>query len=557
MKLPAIINHWRSRLLVMVILAGTASATVSISVAQQLAALFAGALAEVAEPVSALRWLLPLLAAMIVLPGLSIIQRMLSETLGQDYVGEMRRCVFEYLIALPDDQREKLRRGTLMTRFSNDLTAIRNWLVRGIAEGATGLIITLILGAYLTWLHLPLGLGLIGLLGVVATVTLLIGRRLNSTIRLARRARGRLSAYVGERIACIDAVRETDMRERSVHLLDQRHNRLATALLHRAGWTEATHALTAAFAVLAPLLVVVEVLVRSPGSLSPADTVAAMTIAGLLGSPMARLSLAYTTRQNFLVAQRMLLNVLRRPVQPMQSVGQGDIGQAAKTRAPFLLQLSQLGWRAGRTGITGSVRRGDRIVLQGQSGSGKTWLLRALAGFARTPEGALRWQDQEMNMIDRESIHRAVALVSSDSVLIKGSIGRNLGLSNRNAERLHKVLHDAGIVDEGFGSQDWQSFRVAEGGANVSGGLHLKISLARALARPRKVILIDDFDQIADQRTRASVMRLWRSSRAAMIIVTQEPSVAADADTQWNLDAQHLHACSVGKAAEIDLAQAA
>jgi ATP-binding cassette subfamily B protein len=202
------------------------------------------------------------------------------------------------------------------------------------------------------------------------------------------------------------------------------------------------------------------------------------------------------------------------------------------------LDIRRLDMPNGTSRWSAALRDGGRIIVSGPPGSGKTRLLRRLAGFERVRNGRIMLNGRDVATIARESLHREVRLLSPGAPLLRGSLARNVGLNGDQARRdLLTLLKRCGIVPDQIDESDVEHFRIAEGGANVGNTFHLRLLLARALAGRPGLLLVDNLDQIDDQIVRSELEALWSNAPGlSMIMVSEAQAWQTAAEAVWRLE---------------------
>lgn len=160
-------------------------------------------------------------------------------------------------------------------------------------------------------------------------------------------------------------------------------------------------------------------------------------------------------------------------------------------------------------GVDLRIERGERVVLVGRSGSGKTTALNAMLGFLEPASGAVSVNGAPLAS-RRRSWQRRVAYVPQDVTLLDAPITANVALGRRPSDvdrdavlrALHLVQLDE-VIAELPGGIDGG---VGEGGARMSGGQRQRLGLARALYETPEVLVLDEATSALDARTEADIL---------------------------------------------------
>jgi ATP-binding cassette subfamily B protein len=142
--------------------------------------------------------------------------------------------------------------------------------------------------------------------------------------------------------------------------------------------------------------------------------------------------------------------------------------------------------------VSFTIDPGKFVGIVGQSGSGKSTIMKLLPRLYDPAEGVIRIDDYDIAKVDIDSLRQQIGIVPQDSMLFDGSVRDNIALNAPDASDL-EVIHAAKIacahafimdLPNGYDSS------VVERGAALSGGQRQRIAIARAiLARPRLLIL--------------------------------------------------------------------
>lgn len=189
--------------------------------------------------------------------------------------------------------------------------------------------------------------------------------------------------------------------------------------------------------------------------------------------------------------------------------------------------------------ISFKVRRGDTVGIIGGTGSGKTSLINLIPGFYTPTEGKVFIDGQDTALYTEDALREAIGLVPQKAVLFKGSIRDNLKLGNENAtdEELDEALRisqaEAVVADKGG-----LDALIEQGGSNLSGGQRQRLTIARALVKKPKILILDDSASALDFATDAKLRAAIRNIKDEMtvFIVSQRASSIMHADKIIVLD---------------------
>lgn len=147
----------------------------------------------------------------------------------------------------------------------------------------------------------------------------------------------------------------------------------------------------------------------------------------------------------------------------------------------------------GVKNINLSFESGKKYLIVGTSGSGKSTLLKLLAGYFDDFDGDILIDDKDIKKIDEDSLSKVYSIVNQDSFLFDGTIEENIRFfQNIDEERINEAIEQAKLQDVISKQREEIKMEVGENGNRISGGEKQRISLARALARPNEVILLDE-----------------------------------------------------------------
>ncbi|MCI8799246.1 MAG: ABC transporter ATP-binding protein [Lachnospiraceae bacterium] len=220
-----------------------------------------------------------------------------------------------------------------------------------------------------------------------------------------------------------------------------------------------------------------------------------------------------------------------------------DCGEITET--PFLAfeQVSFAYAGAGAEtlhGIDFTVKKGETVGVIGGTGSGKSSLVNLIPGFYPVTEGCIRLEGRDIRQMPEEELRRLVGVVPQKAVLFKGTIRSNLqwGKPDATEEEMWQAVDTAQAREVVEGKAGGLDAEIAQNGKNLSGGQRQRLTIARALVRRPRILILDDSASALDYATDAKLRTALRglSGDITTFIVSQRASSIRHADKIIVLD---------------------
>ena len=197
-------------------------------------------------------------------------------------------------------------------------------------------------------------------------------------------------------------------------------------------------------------------------------------------------------------------------------------------------KYSESAERKALDGIELHIKSGETVGVIGGTGSGKTSLVQMIPRLYDSTEGTVMVGGRDVREYDLKVLRDSVAMVLQKNTLFTGTIEENLRWGNADAtmDEIKRAAH-LSRADEFIDSfPGGYNTHIEQGGANVSGGQKQRLTIARALLKNPKILILDDSTSAVDTRTDALIRKAFREEipDTTKIIIAQRISSVMDAD---------------------------
>ena len=180
------------------------------------------------------------------------------------------------------------------------------------------------------------------------------------------------------------------------------------------------------------------------------------------------------------------------------------------------------------------VKQGERIAVVGSSGSGKSTVMNLIIGLLSPTEGRILIDDKPLDEIPMQAYRRFLSVVPQNSILFSGTIRENItyGLDHYTQEQFERAVADADIPEFLPSLPNGLDSQVGEHGDKLSGGQKQRVSIARALIRNPRILIMDEatsaLDNVAEYHVQKAIDRLVKERTT--FIVAHRLSTIRNAD---------------------------
>lgn len=176
---------------------------------------------------------------------------------------------------------------------------------------------------------------------------------------------------------------------------------------------------------------------------------------------------------------------------------------------------------------------GETVALLGATGSGKSSLFQLIPRLYDPTKGKVEIDGVDISTLEFDHLRKQIGYVPQEALLFTGTIKENLAWGKEDAshEEMMKAVEDAQILETVESLPHKYETMLGQKGVNLSGGQKQRLSIARALIKRPRILLLDDSTSALDLKTEAKLLEAIKPYNCTTLIITQKISTAKEADT--------------------------
>ncbi|OZF53594.1 ABC transporter ATP-binding protein [Rhodococcus sp. 14-2470-1a] len=459
---------------------------------------------------------------------------------GERVLFGLRVKSYAHIQRLGLDYYERELSGRIMTRMTTDVDALSTFIQTGASTAVVSLVTVVGIATALLITDLPLGLVALAVVPplIIATV---VFKRISSAAYTE--SRERISAVNADFQENIAGLRSAQAYRREQFAADRFAER---ADLYRASRMRSQRAISVYFPFItflsdAALALVVFVGAHqvASGSTSAGTLVAFVLYLGLLFGPIQQLSQVFDGYQQASVGVRRIGDLLRTP-SSIEAATTGAATRIPDGRLRTDIAFDEVGFRyAGAdtealSEVNLTIPRGATVALVGETGAGKSTIVKLLARFYDPTSGSVRVGGTDLRDYSLAEYRGRLGVVPQEAHLFTGDVASNIAFGKPDAtrEEIEAAARAVGALEAIAALRGGMRQPVGERGQGLSAGQRQLIALARAELVDPDLMLLDEATATLDPATERTVLdastRVLRARTS--VVVAHRLATAARAD---------------------------
>jgi ATP-binding cassette subfamily B protein len=467
----------------------------------------------------------------------NVVQTVVVGRNGERLLYSLRVKIFSQLQRLGLDYYERELTGRIMTRMTTDVDALSSFLQTGLITMVnSGLSFVGVLVAMLL-INVKLGLTLLTIIPVLIAATVVFRAKSSRAYREARERVSAVNANLQENVAGLRVAQAYRREQVNSEHFAGLSGAYLTSRLRAQRYIALYFPFVQSLSTLGGALVlfVASGEVHS-GALTAGSLIAYLLFIDLLFSPVQQLSQVFDGFQQANVGLQRIKDLLRTPT----STPEAQAPVPVRGRLRGQIELRDVHFRypgqnsEAMAGVTLSVAPGETVALVGQTGAGKSTLVKLIARFYDVSSGRLLVDGVDVRDYDLAAYRHQLGVVPQEPYLFAGTVRDAIAYGRPDATdaEVEAAARGVGAIEMIARLPGGFLHEVSERGRNLSAGQRQLIALARAYLVDPAILLLDEATAALDLAAEAEVTRATEqlAARRTTLVVAHRLTTASRAD---------------------------
>lgn len=477
-----------------------------------------------------------------------------GSTASQSFGRDLRNAAFRKVMSLSLEQADDFTTGSLVTRLTNDITAVQNMVNMGLrffVRAPLTFIGGIIMALGISW---KFGVVIAVALPIEGIIMFFVMRKATPLFTTVQQKLDTVNSVVEENVNGVRVVKAYVREEHEKGRFDKANTELSN-VNYRVLMILAYIIPAMTIIMNATVIAVIAVGgydIGTVGTLEVGQIMSGVTFVTMILSSLLMVGFMFQQITRAMASAKRINEVLDCiPVIRGGELKTEERGEGSVVFKDVSFHYPGTVGRPVLCDIDLDIKPGEYIAILGATGSGKTSLVNLITRFYDATSGEIFVDGVDVKEYDLETLRSKIAFVLQKSELFAGTIADNIrwGAPNATDEEVREAARIAQADEFINGFVDGYDTVVDQKGSSLSGGQKQRVSIARALVRKPEIIIFDDSTSALDIGTESRLRAALRTSLAdtTVIMIAQRIASVMQADRIAVLENGVITACGTHK----------
>ncbi|MFF5398790.1 ABC transporter ATP-binding protein [Peribacillus butanolivorans] len=464
-----------------------------------------------------------------------IVNSFTASHVSQSFGHDVRKSLFGKIQAFSFANLNNIPTSSLITRMTNDVTQLQNTVFMGLRIMARAPLI--VLGGAIMAITVNLKLSLVLVISIPILVFFLVWvmKRAAKLFKLVQKKLDNVNSVMRENLIGMRLIKAFLRKEHEIKRFDEANDELKRKTVTSLRLIETTMPvlmLVMNLAILVILWLGSEFI--ATGDIQVGEVVAIVNYATRIAASLSVFSWLIMVISRAKASAERVTEIFETPI----DLDEGKMESQGGAVKAGSIEFQDVSFRYPGSGtpvlknLSFTVEAGESLAIIGATGSGKTSLFQLIPRLYEVESGSIFIDSQDVKNIPLDSLRKRIGYVPQEALLFSGSIKNNIAWGKENAtmEELMTAAQHAQVHETVMKLPKQYETQLGQKGVNLSGGQKQRLSIARALVRRPKILLLDDSTSALDLKTESKLLNALKSYTCTTLIITQKISTAMEAD---------------------------
>lgn len=455
---------------------------------------------------------------------------------AQQFGNDVRKAVFKRIMELSFEQTDKFSTGSLITRVTNDITQLQNFVMQCL-RGFVRTSMLFIGGiACMVSLNMEFGIIIACALPFVAVCVVYFIAKANPKFTVLQKKLDKVNNVMQENVSGARVVKAYVKEDYETERFEKANNELVSTQLDV---LLLLSYMTPIMNIILNLSVVAVIKVGgiqvSAGSATPGNVMAAITYCSQVLNAVMRMTMIFQTASRGIASKKRVMEIIN--CEPAIKSGTYNKETAVKGKVEFKNVSFAYPGMDNENVIENFnlvINPGETIGILGATGCGKSSLVNLIPRFYDVTKGEVLIDDVNVKDYDLQVLRDKVSIALQKPEIFSTTIAENIawGDSSADSEKIRQAADIAQATEFIDKRTDGMDTQVSQGGHSLSGGQKQRVAISRAVLKNSEILIFDDATSALDLKTEADLYSELSAKKydVTRIIIAQRIASVKNAD---------------------------